>query len=494
MAESNLFIRIGSISIENFKSVVHGSLALESLHAMPSSASIMGIYGQNGSGKTAIINALAVLQTLLLGKPLEEKLYECINVNAETAKLTFELRFYRETDPDPIHDASVFYEVEIAREIKEKTIAEKDSSYLEEKAPRTEIRSEKLSIANYTDGSLKAFKKTLFVETSDLTKPFTPNSKYKQFFGNKTSTFVSLLAERTLADRECRSFIFSEVFSDSLFRFNSDTEKQTKGTESPTNVELLLSLLRKLKAFARRDFFVIDAAQSGFINLNTLPLRISSPEKPHVLFLPLNHSTKIRTSRVNVVKNVLNSLNVVLERIVPGLTIELAEIGREIDNTGNAVTCVQLVSKKENCQIPLQYESDGIKKIISILDLLICVYNRKSVVVAIDELDTGIFEYLLGELMRIISEHGQGQLVFTSHNLRPLETIHKSFIAFTTANSKDCYTQLKNIKETNNLRSMYFRNLLLNADEKTLLYRPTDNFDIARAFRKAGKDSEQRES
>lgn len=33
----------------------------------------------------------------------------------------------------------------------------------------------------------------------------------------------------------------------------------------------------------------------------------------------------------------------------------------------------------------------------------------------------GIFEYLLGELLNIISEKGKGQLIFTSHNLRPLE-------------------------------------------------------------------------
>ena len=63
---------------------------------------------------------------------------------------------------------------------------------------------------------------------------------------------------------------------------------------------------------------------------------------------------------------------------------------------------------------------------------LIMVYNNPSITVAIDELDSGIFEYLLGELLNIISEKGKGQLIFTSHNLRPLETIDKGFIAFTT--------------------------------------------------------------
>ena len=48
----------------------------------------------------------------------------------------------------------------------------------------------------------------------------------------------------------------------------------------------------------------------------------------------------------------------------------------------------------------------------------------------------GVFEYLLGEMLNIISEKGKGQLIFTSHNLRPLETIDKGFIAFTTTNPK----------------------------------------------------------
>ena len=51
----------------------------------------------------------------------------------------------------------------------------------------------------------------------------------------------------------------------------------------------------------------------------------------------------------------------------------------------------ELVSYKSNTYIPLKYESEGIRKIISVLGLLISVYNRKSITVAIDELDSGIF-------------------------------------------------------------------------------------------------------
>ena len=144
------------------------------------------------------------------------------------------------------------------------------------------------------------------------------------------------------------------------------------------------------------------------------------------------------------------------------------------------------MSYRKGVEIPLKYESEGIKKIISILQLLICVYNLPNITVCIDELDSGIFEYLLGELLRIIAEDGHGQLIFTSHNLRPLETIDKNFIAFTTVNPQNRYIRMNKVKATNNLRDFYFRDIVI-SEQKEQLYEKTRNANIAFAFLKAGQ-------
>lgn len=47
-------------------------------------------------------------------------------------------------------------------------------------------------------------------------------------------------------------------------------------------------------------------------------------------------------------------------------------------------------------------------KIISVLHLLIAAYNSPSITLAIDELDSGIYEYLLGELLRIMQNPARG--------------------------------------------------------------------------------------
>ena len=136
--------------------------------------------------------------------------------------------------------------------------------------------------------------------------------------------------------------------------------------------------------------------------------------------------------------------------------------------------------------IPLKYESEGIKKILSVLNLLIAVYNQPGICVAIDELDAGVYEYLLGELLEVLEKNGKGQLVFTSHNLRPLEMINKAALVFTTTNEDNRYIRLSNVKKNNNMRDLYLRSINLGGQSEEI-YAATSDFEIGRAFRKAGR-------
>ena len=81
--------RIVNISIENFKNVKKGTLDLEN-RRKDYRASIVGLYGQNGSGKTALVDALQVLKLSLCGKAIPKQYADYINVNAKysTLKLT----------------------------------------------------------------------------------------------------------------------------------------------------------------------------------------------------------------------------------------------------------------------------------------------------------------------------------------------------------------------------------------------------------------------
>ena len=83
-------------------------------------------------------------------------------------------------------------------------------------------------------------------------------------------------------------------------------------------------------------------------------------------------------------------------------------------------------------------------------------------------------------------EKGKGQLIFTSHNLRPLETLDKGFVAFTTTNPNHRFIRLTNVKRNNNLRDFYYRDIML-GEQSEELYEHTHNSGIALAFREAGR-------
>lgn len=47
----------------------------------------------------------------------------------------------------------------------------------------------------------------------------------------------------------------------------------------------------------------------------------------------------------------------------------------------------------------------------------------ENALIVIDELDAHIFEYLLAEILKNMSEIAKGQLVFTAHNLSVMEVL-----------------------------------------------------------------------
>ena len=58
------FVRLQDIIIQDFKNVQYGQLSFEN-NRKNYDASILGLYGQNGSGKTSLIDAMLLLKLML---------------------------------------------------------------------------------------------------------------------------------------------------------------------------------------------------------------------------------------------------------------------------------------------------------------------------------------------------------------------------------------------------------------------------------------------
>ena len=463
---ANRIVRIESITIENFKNVTQGTLHLENKRK-DYKASVLGIYGQNGSGKTALIDAILLLKFALCGKEIPKKYADYIKVDAEYATLKYEfvVRYAEIT-------YNAWYQFSIRKAIEENTVSTDETTNANTNA-KVEIFDEVLSFS-YESKSEKLRKSQLIDTRTD--EIFAPKAKLQELVGDDKEEYMDLLVTKKLAKVTSRSFIFSRELINQY-------RKKCKN-------ELYLKLIDGLYTYGHKELFIIDTESIGLISLHTLPLvfkyRNETSETVGGLLISLNGPAIIPEDMYDVVEKVIENMNIVLEQLVPGLRIGVVDLGATMTRDGKLAKQIQLVSLKNSKKIPFCYESEGIKKIVSVLQLLIVVYNNPSVTVAIDELDGGVFEYLLGQMLNIISEKGKGQLIFTSHNLRPLETIDKGFIAFTTTNPSMRYIRLTNVKGTNNLRDFYYRDIVL-GEQSEQVYYPTNSFDIALAFREAGE-------
>ena len=464
------FVRIENVEIFNFKNVRHGYLDFKNTHK-GFKASVLGLYGQNGSGKTALIDALSLLKLALSGKTIPDYFADYVHVDVAFANLKFNLRVVnREREAE----YNVTYDFKIRKDMDEsiQNISQNEMVNTEYKAT---IFDEILSYSYVSDEKKIKLSPLVNTHTEGV---FRPESKYKVLVGSDKKDKSQLMTAKMLAAATSRSFVFSSELLNCI-RKNCAEQRH-------------LDLYEALVWFGNYELFIIDTANSGLISMNALPLsfKYSQEGKSAIgsLMLKLNGPSLIPLEALDIVRSVVSNMNVVLTQLIPGLTISVKELGTELSKNGGTNTKIQLVSHKNSKEIPLQYESEGIKKIVSILQLLIVVYNKDSITVAVDELDSGVFEYLLGELLRIISEKGKGQLIFTSHNLRPLETLDKGFIAFTTTNPDNRYIRLKDIKTNNNLRDFYYRDIVL-GEQKEPVYEATNNYEISLAFREAGEYS-----
>ena len=463
-------VRLESITIKNLKNVEYGHIKLN-LDKRPSSASLLGLYGQNGSGKTVLINAIDILKQLLTGQRLSEYLLDYININSEVAELFFE--FSIQFDDNHIH---VYYDVELGRIKPASDNNTDDLDYIKT------IPVVKKEVLQYRlENSITSIRKNIIANTN-TTQVFVPKSKFEILFGKDYEDMTGFLVDKRICQAESRSFLFSSLF---LKRLNS----RRKFLRNITEYNHITDIIGLLVQYGNHDLFVVLITHSGLHSLNFLPLEINVKQddmrRIGTITLPLDEPITFPMPIVDEIHNIINMMNLVLSEIIPGLQISASDLGAELLENGESGKRLILVSNKNNKSIPLKYESEGIRKIISILSLLIAVYNRSSVTIAVDELDAGIFEYLLGELLRIIAEKGKGQLIFTSHNLRPLETLDKGFIAFTTTNPNNRYIRPKNVKASNNLRDFYYRDITL-GEQSEEVYKPTQNAEISYAFKKAG--------
>ena len=465
MAKS--IIRLQKIRIQNLKNVGLGTIRFTCNmweDIFEKRADVLGVYGQNGSGKTTLIYALSLLKGLMSGTALPINFSNMIRCGEQAAVCSFEFSVIA-NDGEKYR---VIYEVTFTKD--EKIELENEASTEENGQIErcVMIGNEKLSIAHYEEGRYERAK--IVKATPSGIVPAEYFGEMKKSYGKK-----KVVDELEKAYKNGISYLFTKELITEEIQGN-----------------LIYEIIKQLQYYAMYQLHIISNVQSGVINANiALPFSFVLEEKKTVSMLhgslKLNGTSVLPLEFAPMIQHKIEVVNIVLAELVPGLNIRLEKMKEPVEIDGEASVEMQLIAKRGEHEIPLQYESDGIKKLISILYVMILAYHDASITAAIDELDSGIFEYLLGELLHIFEESGKGQLIFTSHNLRPLEVLQKKNILFTTTNENNRYLRFQNVKASQNLRDSYFHDIILGG-QKECIYEMTNPYIIKRAFRMAGVD------
>ena len=461
-------VRITKIILENFKNVEYGEIDFHcGKYFIPygSKADILGLYGQNGSGKTALIEALYILKQLLRGSKVQNLFSECINKNAKFAKLTF--LFELQYEDGRIRKAMYEFcldQIKITDDAEERMDAVQDFAALPYSKYRVRVFDEVLSMSGPFHGNDQRMNPV--IDTTGDERPFGPKSRHKFMIGpdKNNRKALDLEVNRRLASKRSQSFIFMPETLEYLKECSDYSE--------------YLQVILELNFYGLNYFFVVNTRSSGLIRLN-LALLLHTPAGSFPI--QTDRPTAMPQDVFVTVSQYISKVNTVIEQLVPGLSIELRAIAQPVMKDGSVGQMVEVIARRNGTELPLRDESDGIRRLISMLSLLTAAYNDPSFTLAIDEFDAGIFEYIWGEMLEIFAEHGVGQLIFTAHNLRPLEVISKKYLYFTSTDPKDRYVQLKSIARTNNMRNVYFRQIEHGNEEK--VYNETKREAIINALR-----------
>lgn len=451
------YTRLVGIELTDVKNVKQGAIDFRS--------SVTGIYGQNGSGKTTAITALQVVRTLLSGASLanDDSFVGFIRQKAETAKITatFAIR-------NGIADYTVILENAgdgLCR-VSEEILALKDGDERRRILFDHEGKSGDFGSRNYTTHPLSSWRSLRTV---------------RQAIGNRLSE------EETLSWSQSRSYLFSAVFRDMLDALSSWYEQAENVSKSrhaafDNILDPLRAITKELHEYAEDKMRIVTTREGASVCFGYSPVYYKDNAEG---LIDVGRPVVVPAGMRDTIDLMVRQANIVMPQLVPDLKLECDMRDDETED-GKPGIKVFLRSHRGNVIIPFWAESEGIRRIVGILTLLVRMFNEPGMMVAIDEIDDGVFENLLGELLETLDQRGEGQLLFTAHNLRALEILGRDSIVFSTTDPDNRFTRPQGVRGSNNLRDMYFR-AINTVHEGAQLADKVHQADIALALIEAGE-------
>ena len=348
----------------------------------PDKYRIKAIYGENGSGKSALITAVKIFQDLIMN---DNYLAETKNqtflheiINKETHKFKFNCEYLVNMQAEKL---VYYYGVELGLNDR--------GNY--------EIKQEVLKVkkGNYS------------------------NNKYKVLFESREGELVQVSCnedERELVEKKSLNLLSSNSFIFIGLILYANLKKKKGEGDFWLQIILFLSFALFLKVYI-------------------------GEEDQHELYLMRKHLEENNLGD-DVIPKGWKKLFSINERMISKKTFEkyqerIAQLTQFIKIFKPQLVSID-IDKKENgnqyeCDLNMNYgeysinkefESTGIKKLIRLFDCFTAASDGG--IVFIDEMDSNLNDVYLCKLLEYFMYYGTGQLCFTTHNLDPMSILKEN--------------------------------------------------------------------
>lgn len=352
----------------------------------PADYRVKAIFGENGSGKTALIQAVKILRSILLDEnylydsETQRFLVETVNKNTKVGYI--ECEFIITGDSSHICNYHVDFAVKDDRRfyIYHERYMTKNGKYSKNKYKTIFETKQGELVAYGTGDSIDSFKRAtqnLLGQRSFLTFAFNESLVDVRSVGREFSYF---------------SLIYLLLFALSVNVYLDEEDNH-------------------INYFIKKRIEEIDIDDLS-------SEKISYIKQASEQILSSYFDTRIvpKDSFSGFQKRVgnMSSFLKIFKPDLEGIEIEKKE-------TPDYYKC-ELILVYENYRIDQELESKGIKKLIKLFNYLNAASN--GMIVFVDELDSSINDIYLDKLIEFFMYYAEGQLCFTSHNLSPMNILN----------------------------------------------------------------------
>ena len=365
----------------------------------PDKFRVKAIYGENGSGKTAIITGIKIFQDLMLSNQYlnESKNQRFLDeiINKETSRFTFGCEYITgEEESYIVYD----YNFELEKNNK--------GDYV--------IKHESLNLKN---GNY-------------------PNNNYVNVFECDNGELININCNETvknIIEKKTFNLLNKNPFM-SLYIVDY-TSVIEKDKEFSYNIAVMLFLIALINVY------------------------INEEDKHDIYFLrkTIRESHEKSSEYINDINEILDTISVYsgfddnsisksefdkykesvkqLTKFIQIFKRELKSIDIDAKDDGDNYRC-ELIFNYGNYKVNKEFESTGIKKLVRLYSAFKAANNYG--IAFVDEMDSNINDIYLCKLIEYFMYYGKGQLCFTMHNVDPMSLLkqNKNSIDFSSSDNK----------------------------------------------------------